>query len=472
MTPDPNVRLAYAVGPNGRMVAVKDVPSGLACGCRCPECSRRLVAKKGDVRAFHFAHEGDGSCQGAYESMVHRLAKDIIADDHGLTIPKVEARYKTETRTAFEEQWFPVDDVRLEVWRDGIRPDIVVNRMCPRQGEKRELAVEIYVTHRVDDEKLAAIRARGLATIEIDLSDIPRDIERCHLEPLVRQSASRCWLFNPKQDEYNEALRLEVEEEERAEREDVVKRQIREVVSIIAQCSHRKLPAWDVYRETDIPGIGKISDICRQGGLPYERCINSASSLIWMWGWKHEVIPGFGELSEGEAEAVCKSWEKPSESLGLGLPCLVTAFERQKARRKRLLIEKRAEMEELDRIIRAEEAEKARREMERARHEQAEAARREQERIERVEREKEQAERSAELERKRQDRLRALRSKIAAEANAMLGAEHSARWLMRENLHVLAERHDQGHSYVNAIAGELLKAFDRRNGKRKSGPIS
>ena len=34
---------------DGRMVEPTDVPRGLECGCVCPKCGRRLIAKHGDV---------------------------------------------------------------------------------------------------------------------------------------------------------------------------------------------------------------------------------------------------------------------------------------------------------------------------------------------------------------------------------------------------------------------------------------
>ena len=45
-----------AEASDGRLLHIDDVPSGLACDCICPGCSRPLVAKKGRLQAHHFAH--------------------------------------------------------------------------------------------------------------------------------------------------------------------------------------------------------------------------------------------------------------------------------------------------------------------------------------------------------------------------------------------------------------------------------
>lgn len=40
----------------GRLLSVGDVPKGLACNCRCPSCKIEMLAKQGEVKAWHFAH--------------------------------------------------------------------------------------------------------------------------------------------------------------------------------------------------------------------------------------------------------------------------------------------------------------------------------------------------------------------------------------------------------------------------------
>jgi hypothetical protein len=119
-----------------------------------------LVAEKGAILAHHFAHEGDHSCQGAYESMVHNLAKEIIAEDKGLNI-RLDGGLRLPPPSSLRRTVFRRPTVEIEPWRDGIRPGIIVRR------EEHELAVEIYVTHRCDSEKLAIIKERDLATMEI-----------------------------------------------------------------------------------------------------------------------------------------------------------------------------------------------------------------------------------------------------------------------------------------------------------------
>ncbi|MGG6495635.1 UNVERIFIED_CONTAM: competence protein CoiA, partial [Bacteroidetes bacterium 56_B9] len=61
--------LTYAGGEKGHLVHVDDVPNGEACGCTCPKCGSKLIAKnKGQHNQHHFAHIGKRKCEGAVES--------------------------------------------------------------------------------------------------------------------------------------------------------------------------------------------------------------------------------------------------------------------------------------------------------------------------------------------------------------------------------------------------------------------
>ena len=58
----PHGKFFYAI-KGEKSVHISEVERGLACGCICDECKDRLIAKKGTVKAHHFAHEANHSCQ-------------------------------------------------------------------------------------------------------------------------------------------------------------------------------------------------------------------------------------------------------------------------------------------------------------------------------------------------------------------------------------------------------------------------
>lgn len=96
------------------------------------------------------------------------------------------------------------DAVSVEVWLGGARPDIAAT------AGGKTLLVEVAVSHFVDDAKVALIRERGLAVVEVDLSGMVEGWTWASLsEAVVDRASGKRWLFNPK----SENLRVEALQE-------------------------------------------------------------------------------------------------------------------------------------------------------------------------------------------------------------------------------------------------------------------
>ncbi|WP_343870460.1 hypothetical protein, partial [Caenispirillum bisanense] len=225
------VQLPYAESKvDGRMRHISEVPSGLACECRCPACSADLVARKGRQQAHNFAHRSNQACTRAYETAIHRLAKQVIAEAGKVGLPEVKAVVGDEERHLFPQQVFELDSVTLEKWLPGMRPDIVAQR-----GE-RKLLIEIAVTHFCDEKKRELIRKRADSAIEIDLRGVPRDAEKALIEAAILSTADREWLYNKRRDDV-EAIMAAEQELKAAEK------QARQEAAARAMAS-RVLKAW------------------------------------------------------------------------------------------------------------------------------------------------------------------------------------------------------------------------------------
>ena len=79
-------RIGYGMR-GGLLVFIDDVSSGLECGCTCVRCGQPLIAKKGRIRQHHFAHHVAASCEGASETALHLLAKELLANAEAIEVP-------------------------------------------------------------------------------------------------------------------------------------------------------------------------------------------------------------------------------------------------------------------------------------------------------------------------------------------------------------------------------------------------
>ncbi|MDE6519843.1 MAG: hypothetical protein K2K91_05205 [Ruminococcus sp.] len=186
------LNMTYAL-KEGILTSIEDVESGLKCNCYCLSCGALLEAHKGTKKAHHFQHHNSIECKYGYETSLHMLAKSIIEKEMNLVIPEVTFNFKTgdyEVRS-YPAQSIKFDYVELEKRINNIIPDIVLH-----YGNKT-LIVEIFVTHKIDKVKLEKIKARGISTIEIDLSKADRNISEDDLKRmLTTDCAEKRWIFN------------------------------------------------------------------------------------------------------------------------------------------------------------------------------------------------------------------------------------------------------------------------------------
>lgn len=192
-------KLEYAL-LDGNPVHISEVEKGLACGCVCPACGEPLVAKKGTKMMHHFSHVSGSECEHGYESSLHIAAKTILTKARKIVLPMVYAEFETDTFYCARPVTdgpveMQIDSVELEKRVDSIIPDIIV------YSKNRPLLVEIFVTHKVDEDKIAKIKQLGLSAIEIDLHRI--DSSRDSLEELLVDNVDhKRWLNNEYADRY------------------------------------------------------------------------------------------------------------------------------------------------------------------------------------------------------------------------------------------------------------------------------
>jgi hypothetical protein len=217
-------KIPFALDSNGILVTIDQVKRGLNCNCTCPGCGERMIAKKGEVMQAHFAHASGSQCANGYESALHLAVKQIIFDMKFFTLPEcnftiykgmqdklhqhyseLDPRKKYKSFEEFENNNKDIlafahipsikcsfEQVDLEVSQGNIRPDII----CTLGGKK--LYVEVAVTHFVDDVKMAKLHARGISTLEIDVSSLRHaDLSFEKLEDFILNNGkNKKWLIN------------------------------------------------------------------------------------------------------------------------------------------------------------------------------------------------------------------------------------------------------------------------------------
>lgn len=158
--------LTYALNEKKELVHIDSVLKGGACKCKCPHCDNWLDAKNGgNIREHHFAHSHGSVCEGAYETTLHLLAKQVLLEEKAIMLPHSEDR-------SFPTGLVSLTEMEQEKWdkQFNFKPDL--EGILP---DGRRLLIEIYVSHKVQSKKYETIVANNLLCLEIDLNWVELD---------------------------------------------------------------------------------------------------------------------------------------------------------------------------------------------------------------------------------------------------------------------------------------------------------
>lgn len=196
--------LLYAL-KDGHLVGIDDVANGSRCGCVCPKCGEKLVARNGGTQMqHHFAHSSDSTCMGSAETALHLLAKEVLQKTRRLMLPDYDG-YKGTTML--------FDEIVLEEWQEDscLRPDCIGVKYGHR------LWIEIKVNHAVDEDKLRYIREHKQGCVEIDFSGfMEKDYNRESIRQFLAEDKScKQWLYIAGYYEKHEAALQEALSKER-----------------------------------------------------------------------------------------------------------------------------------------------------------------------------------------------------------------------------------------------------------------
>ena len=172
---------SWAENAEGRMVHVDDVPRGLNCGCTCPHCHERLLARHGEVKEHGFAHHSEtrgANLNICYAVIMYKLAEQIIQTEKRIHAPSYYG--------IFKEKDIEFDEVRIDSQyeREDKQPDIIATTK-----DGKQYLIEFVFKFKVQHNK--ALDYKNLTCLEIDLSNQSLEALR---DFLLSSTEDRKWL--------------------------------------------------------------------------------------------------------------------------------------------------------------------------------------------------------------------------------------------------------------------------------------
>lgn len=193
--------IAWAIDKTGALRQVKEVPNGKSCNCVCIDCGEQLIAYQPHLteKAAYFGHFSESSCAG--ESVLHKAAKklleDLAARSSSILLPPYRAEVSGIDCLGSEvTSTYHVPNPMLTLQEADSEQQIgsLILDLLGTSSVGNNIGLEIYVRNKKTDHDKAKFEKLPIEAMEIDLSDVPWNVDRESLEKLLLNSAPRTWL--------------------------------------------------------------------------------------------------------------------------------------------------------------------------------------------------------------------------------------------------------------------------------------
>lgn len=201
------IQLPCAIKEDDSIVPIEKAKPGEK-GYLCPGCRSAVIVRKGEKRRAHFAHKSVTDCQIGYQTALHLLAKEILLREKSFRLPNLSDKYfKVNCFSTFVNDGrkvflsYPLA-IQLDLSEAKVTAEVRLQNRIPDiliECKGCIYAVEIYVTHKVSDDKIADLRKAGISIIEIDLSEKKEIVSESELTTLLcNETDNKKWLYHPR----------------------------------------------------------------------------------------------------------------------------------------------------------------------------------------------------------------------------------------------------------------------------------
>ena len=186
MSPE-EAMIVWGIRADGTRLFIDAARRGAAEHLTC-ECGAELIARKGDVRAHHFAHASRAarSCKEAHLNALSKFAADALKRFRKVRIPQIRGKPQT---TTFAEARPEVFDAYGGV------------RIARGTGDDRR---ELCILFKVKRGKTPALKEKfaksGVSAMVVDLSQF-RNLPDERIATAIAFEAERSWLHNTRHPE-------------------------------------------------------------------------------------------------------------------------------------------------------------------------------------------------------------------------------------------------------------------------------
>lgn len=195
------------VASTGELLSVHDVERGLACGCICPSCGTRLEARKGEKKAYHFAHESNKECLYGAEISVYLAFYELLKKTENFFLPDAVLSFNSckEDEIVKNGCMIPLTNVEFHNDPTNYPPEL----LCYAGENCFQIILNIEDYYNEADYR--SLKEYGkkndLAIVVIDIDNLDALSSFSELQAYIESPNYKTWVFNRVVEEWDRKYR-------------------------------------------------------------------------------------------------------------------------------------------------------------------------------------------------------------------------------------------------------------------------
>ncbi|ART61480.1 hypothetical protein CBP36_21165 (plasmid) [Acidovorax carolinensis] len=140
------VVLFAGLDSTGQVRYLDEVPSGLACECTCLTCGAALVARKGSINDWHFAHQNgqqNPECLAGARNLLRQLTAQTLRERGSLPATQPYATMIRAEKASERFTWGEQERIESIDWQDPTGPRATAAELVLTEGRRAELRIAV-----------------------------------------------------------------------------------------------------------------------------------------------------------------------------------------------------------------------------------------------------------------------------------------------------------------------------------------
>jgi len=191
----------------GELLSVKDVARGRACSCICSSCSTKLVARKGEIKKHHFAHEINKECLYGSEISVYRAFYELLRKSEHFFLPDAILSFHSYKKDEIVNRGnlIALTDVAFHNDLINYPPELLC--YCGSNCFQIILNIEGYYNESDCRELKEYGKQRNIPIVSVAIDKLDDLSDFSKLQPYIDTPAHKVWIYNRIVDKWDRKFR-------------------------------------------------------------------------------------------------------------------------------------------------------------------------------------------------------------------------------------------------------------------------